>query len=239
MFDALSVSDAHQRAVQLEKQLVRRNTGGMNFGGSGANTSNNSGRTGSMNFRGVGVSSSSARTVVPPSPITKPTMPTHITTPNKGFRCFNCGEPGHKFAKCKKGQRRGLFSDVEEINREQEGDVEAEPVYDEEECLEGDAGPMLMIWRSCLAPRGVEDDWMRTNIFQSTCTISGKVCWFIVDSGSCENIVSEEVVRKLHMTTESHPRPYKLTWLDKKNDVTVSKRSLVSFSIGTTYKDQI
>jgi hypothetical protein len=41
------------------------------------------------------------------------------------------------------------------------------------------------------------------------------------------------------MATESHPRPYKLTWLDKKNDVTVSKRSLVSFSIGTTYKDQI
>lgn len=41
------------------------------------------------------------------------------------------------------------------------------------------------------------------------------------------------------MATEPHPRPYKLTWLDKKNDVTVSKRILVSFSIGTTYKDQI
>jgi hypothetical protein len=132
-----------------------------------------------------------------------------------------------------------LFSDFEEINREQEGDVEAEAVYDEEERLEGDAGSMLMIRRSCLAPRGVEDDWMRTNVFQSTCTISRKVCRFIVDSGSCENIVFEEVVRKLLMTIESHPRPYKLTWLDKKNDVTVSKRSLVSFSIGTTYKDQI
>jgi len=43
MFDVLSVSDAHQRAVQLEKQQVRRNTGGMNFGGLGAGTSNNSG----------------------------------------------------------------------------------------------------------------------------------------------------------------------------------------------------
>jgi hypothetical protein len=108
-----------------------------------------------------------------------------------------------------------------------------------EERLEGDTGPVLMIRRSCLAPRGVEDDWLRTNVFQSTCTISGKVCRFIVDSGSCENVVSEEVVRKLHLATESHPRPYKLTWLDKKNDVTVSKRSLVSFSIGATYKDQV
>jgi len=92
-------------------------------------------------------------------------MPTHITTPNTSFRCFNCGEPGHRFAECKKGQRRGLFSDVEENNREQEGDVEAEPVYDEEELLEGDMGPMLMIRRSCLTPRRVEDDWMCTNVF--------------------------------------------------------------------------
>jgi len=60
MFDALSVLDAHQRAVQLEKQLVCRNTRGMNFGGSGANTSNKSGRTESMNFGGAGASSSSA-----------------------------------------------------------------------------------------------------------------------------------------------------------------------------------
>jgi len=51
--------------------------------------------------------------------------------------------------------------------------------------------------------------------------------------------VSEEVVHKLHMATESHPRPYKLTWLDKKNDVTLSKRSLGSFSIGAIYKDQV
>nr|TKS08044.1 hypothetical protein D5086_0000106940 [Populus alba] len=109
-----------------------------------------------MNFGGTGagsVSSSSTRTTVPPSPITKPPMPTHITTPNTGFRCFNCGEPGHRFAECKKGQQRGLFLDIEEINREQEGDVEVEPIYDEEERLEVDVGPMLMIRRNCLAPR--------------------------------------------------------------------------------------
>jgi hypothetical protein len=35
--------------------------------------------------------------------------------------------------------------DIEENIREQEGDVETEPVYDEEERLEGDHGPLLMI----------------------------------------------------------------------------------------------
>lgn len=87
--------------------------------------------------------------------------------------------------------------DAEEINTDQEGGVEAEPVYDEEERLEGDTGPMLMVRRSYFAPRGVEDDWLLTNVFQSTCTISGKVCQFIIDSGSCENVMSDEVVHKL------------------------------------------
>ncbi|KAF9684932.1 hypothetical protein SADUNF_Sadunf03G0001800 [Salix dunnii] len=85
MFDVLSVSDAHQRTV------------------AGTNTSNGSGRTGSISFGGVGTSgasSNSARTTIPPSTIIKPTVPTH-TTPNTGFCCFNCGEPGHRFAEFK------------------------------------------------------------------------------------------------------------------------------------------
>ena len=52
-------------------------------------------------------------------------------------------------------------------------------------------------------------------------------------------MVSDEVIRKLHMTTEPHPRPYKLTWIDQRSDAPTSKRSLMSFSIGTIYKDQI
>ncbi|KAB5511953.1 hypothetical protein DKX38_028981 [Salix brachista] len=187
MFEILSVSDAHQRAVQLDRQLARRNTGITSFGGSGANTSNVSGRTGNISFGGGstgGASSSNTRPAVPPSTFIKPTVPTHTTTPNTGFRCFNCGEPGHRFAECKKGPRRGLFSEMEEISREQDGDVETEAVCDEKERVEGDTGPMLMVRRSCLAPRGIEDDWLRTNVFQSTCTIGGKVCQFIIDLGS-------------------------------------------------------
>ena len=77
MFDVLNVSDTHQRAVQLEKQLVHRNTRGVNFGGSGVGTSNNSGRVGGMNFGGFGTggassSNSSGRATIPPSTITKP-----------------------------------------------------------------------------------------------------------------------------------------------------------------------
>ncbi|KAK0607834.1 hypothetical protein LWI29_021298 [Acer saccharum] len=106
---------------------------------------------------GASSSSSSGRATVPPSTITKPIVPPNTTAPTLGFRCFNCEEPGHRFAECKKGPRRGLFADVEEIVKEQEGDVKTEPVYDEEERLEGDDGPLLMIRKRCLGYYPGED----------------------------------------------------------------------------------
>ena len=39
-------------------------------------------------------------------------------------------------------------------------------------------------------------------IFQTRCTSHGKVCNVIIDSGSCTNMVAEEMVTKLNLTTE-------------------------------------
>jgi hypothetical protein len=87
----------------------------------------------------------------------------------------------------------------------------------EEEFITGDNGPSLMV---------------------PTCTIRGKVCKLIIDGGNCENVVAEEAVQKLALETEKHPTPYHLEWLKKGNEVIVSKRCLVNFSIGTKYKDK-
>ena len=108
----------------------------------------------------------------------------------------------------------------------------------EEEYVQGDDGPLLVTRRACFIPRKFEgEDWLQSNIFQTTCTMGGKVCRLVIDSGSCENVVSEEAVQKLGLATEKHPNPYKLSWLKRGNEVTVSKRCLVSFSIGLKYKD--
>ncbi|GJY79709.1 putative nucleotidyltransferase, ribonuclease H [Tanacetum coccineum] len=58
-------------------------------------------------------------------------------------------------------------------------EYEEAPVYDEEpECEEeyvsGDVGVNLVVRYSCLTPKADRDDWLKHNIFQSTCTISGK-----------------------------------------------------------------
>lgn len=50
-------------------------------------------------------------------------------------------------------------------------------------------------------------------------------------------MVVEEVVKKLGLQTEKHPKSYNLAWLKRGNDVEVSQCARINFSIGPTYKD--
>ena len=122
---------------------------------------------------------------------------------------LSMGEQGHKTTDCRKpASQKGKNLLLEEDELEEM----EEPVYDDdkdEEVLYGDGQATLVIRKSLLAPKGDSgDEWLRTNIFQTTCTITDKVCKMIIDSGSCENVISEEVVPKLQLKTDHHPKPY-------------------------------
>lgn len=73
-----------------------------------------------------------------------------------------------------------------------------EPIYDEEVddedwrwILYGDSGESLITCKSLLLPKQeIGRDRLR-NIFHTICTIDGKVCKVIFDSGSFENVVSK------------------------------------------------
>jgi hypothetical protein len=166
-----------------------------------------------------------------------------------GPKCFRYGESGHRITDCHKGKKygKGLLVDSEGAFEEQ-GDKEKQEVeFDEEKGAEEEfvtgkakSGPLFMMRRVCFTPRKVEDgekQWR--NIFHSRCTIGGKVCHLVIDSGSYENIVAEEVEKKMALEIEQHPTPYRLEWLKKGIEVLVSKRYLVSFSIGVRYKDKM
>ncbi|KAL5774198.1 hypothetical protein ACOSP7_011755 [Xanthoceras sorbifolium] len=277
LFDPITVSEAHQRALQIEKSVSRRGVGGLETWEGNNSTSS----------RPAAVGSSSS-------------TPNIFSALNQqprtagGFKCFNCGEVGHRQSECKKLGKRVLFTETDEGNAD-DAVIRGEPQFDEddeviENWVEGDVGPLLMarpvydarsfiakavelekdelmacklekeelmaggtgfkdvptdcgttmvVQRTCLAPRADESDWLRNNVFHSTCTILGKVCRFIIDGGSCENIVSAEVVRKLEIKTGQHPKPYRLAWLQKGGEVAVSQRALISFSIGKHYRDQV
>ena len=61
----------------------------------------------------------------------------------------------------------------------------------------------------------------------------------IIDSDSFGNVVSTKMMQKLNLKTISHSHPYKFYWLQSDNEIKVSKRCLVSFSIGKNYEDVV
>lgn len=50
-----------------------------------------------------------------------------------------------------------------------------------------------------------EEDWLRTNIFHTSCTIKDKVCKVIVDSGSCENVISQRSHHQTELANRKAP----------------------------------
>lgn len=98
---------------------------------------------------------------------------------------------------------------------------------------------MLVLRCICLAPPQTEDDGLRSLIFRTTCTINKKICSLVIDSGSCQKVVSEEAARKLCLKRESHPAPYKFTWLQEEIELRVFQHAHVTLSIGAYYKDTI
>ena len=82
-------------------------------------------------------------------------------------------------ADCKKGGRygKGLFIESEECTNDYLNTFEQEAVYDaekEEEYVQGDDGPLLFTRKACFTPRKSKgEDWLRSNIFQTTCTMGG------------------------------------------------------------------
>lgn len=71
--------------------------------------------------------------------------------------------------------------------------------------------------------------WASHNVFQTTCTVSGRVCKQINDSGSCGNIISKEAAKKLN-TGRKAPISHKLSWIKKGNEIPVTKYCLVHLS---------
>ncbi|KAJ8625639.1 hypothetical protein MRB53_034169 [Persea americana] len=129
-FDPVSILAAHQRALQVEKQLMRRSNSGV------------AGNPSSSSFGGVHRSSGQQAS-------SNPTQTNK--TINSGIKCFGCGEIGHRQSGCKKTCKKALFA-VTDDGEEDDAYVGEEPAFDDtpdEEILEADTGPLLIVRRTC------------------------------------------------------------------------------------------
>ncbi|XP_022855164.1 uncharacterized protein LOC111376433 [Olea europaea var. sylvestris] len=244
-YQLIAQNDVGESEDQLiaENQQQRRSVVGIPGGPSGGGgrqfaPNPTSGPSQSFTSGGRGVDRNT-RPVVPPT-----ANPGGWAPPGgrgRGSQCFGCGDFGHLRKECPShGQPRpGLFiggttqADVKDSVHVENEEEEAEIVHT------GDTGPLLVVRRACLTPKGSSEDLQRNNFFLSTCTIGGKVCRVIIDSGSCENVISQTTVQKLQLSTEPHPASYSLAWLRRGNEIRVTSRVLVSFSIGSVYHDSV
>jgi len=55
------------------------------------------------------------------------------------------------------------------------------------------------------------------------CHVHNKLCSLIIYGGSCSNVASTKLVRKLNLHSTKHPIPYKLQWLNNGGEMKVNK----------------
>jgi hypothetical protein len=143
-------------------------------------------------------------------------------------RCYTCGKAGHKSWECPERKKEGEAE--AHISEAQRRNVEAEGAED---------GTYLMLRKVLLKPEPeVENPVQRNNLFRTACKTKDRVCKVIINSGSTDNLVYTEMVEKLELETTAHPKPYKVSWLQKGHQVMVTKQCLVEFKIGG-YRDEI
>ncbi|XP_026451907.1 uncharacterized protein LOC113352281 [Papaver somniferum] len=234
LFDIDLVSEAYQRALSLEKQYARRVS-----------------HTNWSTHTQGGVKNTTFPIPTNRAPTTN--VPSKFNTSQQVFqgKCNKCGDEGHKAYDCRKSDHPGknllvqgddegdAYLDLREppiFEGDDEGDAYLVTIFGSY----GDQGPCLVVLRNYFTPKLDEGDrWPHHKIFQTTCKIGGKVCKLVIDSGICENIVSEEVVRKLKLETKEHTSPYSLSWLNQGSEVKVTKRCLINFSIGNKYVEKV
>ncbi|PWA56672.1 reverse transcriptase domain-containing protein [Artemisia annua] len=101
MFDPVTLSDAHQRALAFEKQNRR-------VGGS-SSSAITGGSSGSGNVTSRFVPNQAKQGSSNTGPVSK-------GVGSSTLKCFNCGEPGHRQSECKKAGKRHLFADPDGLH---------------------------------------------------------------------------------------------------------------------------
>jgi hypothetical protein len=156
-------------------------------------------------------------------------------------KCFRCGQQGHRSNECPNRHPVNMVDSAEGALPEDSVGIEDKlGEYEGGEFTEGDNGYFgnCIIQRVLLTPR-LDEPTQRHNIFKTRCTINQKVCNLIIDSGSCENIASQGLVTALQLKTETHPSPYKISWIKKGAETKVMDTCRVPFSIGQSYRDEV
>ena len=78
-----------------------------------------------------------------------------------------------------------------------------------------------------------EEKIQRKNLFHMFLKVNDRRVLTIIDSGSCSNLVSSDLVKKFGLPTRSIPHPYILEWFNNSGKTKITKSACIHFSIGS------
>lgn len=126
-------------------------------------------------------------------------------------------------------------SDVEEEEEEEEVEDEDGEVFGRDDTTDYRT---IVVQRVLSMQVQQPERLQRHNLFQIFFVINNRRARVIIDGGSCNNLVSSDLVKKLGLTTRTHPHPYHIQWLNDFGRAKVTQVCRVSFSIGS-YADSV
>ena len=76
------------------------------------------------------------------------------------------------------------------------------------------------------------EQWQYHELFETKFVVKDRACRTIIDSESCNNFVSLDLVEKLELPTQPHPHPYYIKWFNSCGKFKVNRIVRINFSIG-------
>ena len=91
--------------------------------------------------------------------------------------------------------------------------------------------PSLLVQRvpSSKAKHEDEEKIQRKNLFHMFLKVNDRRVLIIIDSGSCSNLVSLDMVKQFGLPTRSIPHPYCLEWFNNSGKTKVTKSARIHF----------
>ncbi|KAG7599415.1 Reverse transcriptase RNA-dependent DNA polymerase [Arabidopsis suecica] len=153
----------------------------------------------------------------------------------RDVRCYKCQGKGHYANECP-NKRVMILLDNGDIESEEETPDSPTSLEANEELPA--KGELLVARRTLSVQTKSEEQEQRENLFHTRCHVQGKVCSLIIDGGSCTNVASDIMVKKLGLKVEKHPKPYDLQWLNDSGEMKVKNQVVVPIVIGK-YEDEV
>ena len=155
-------------------------------------------------------------------------------------KCYKCGEEGHvssNYPRRKVVNTARHKSDDEDDNGD--GEYEVEEGEEEQDLCEEEGDEVVCVVQRLLCSTPQPDNTQRKKIFESKCTVNGKVCKLVIDNCSCENLISQSLVNHLKLETQDHPNPYTIGWIKKGVNMKITKQCNLPLSLGKYYRSNV